>query len=143
MYVKTSLKSPPQIPHLKLNHIFFTDNCDESEGQIGKAATWSRNEHGFSTQVDSRQGEPFILNKLIDSDSHEFTDGNGLNKEDRLEEDVLTVFNNDTTCKQVCSVTDVNGNVKSPLKHVDIESSNVTTCNTGDKLIVSKTKQQK
>ena len=128
------MKSPPQISCLKLNHIFFTDNCDESEGQVGKAATWSRKEHGFSMQLDSRQGEPFILNTLIDSDSCEFIDGNGLNKEDRLEEDVLTVFNNDTTCKQVCRVTDINGNVKSPLKHVDIDSSNVATCNTGDKI---------
>ena len=91
-------------------------------------------EHAFSMQVVRRQHEPFILNKLIDSDSCEFIDGNGLNEIDSLKEDVLTVFNNDTTCKQVHSVTDINGNLKSPLKHVDIESSTITTCNTDDKI---------
>ena len=112
-----------------MKNVSVTDYCDEEEQKLPEAATWNNNEKGFSKHVDSRQGEVFILNKLMHSDSHELVEDTGADELETFKEDVLNVPDTNTTCYQFPSVTHEDGNFNVVMEHVDIGISNVTTCN--------------
>ena len=82
-----------------MKNVSVKDYSEEEEQKFPEAATWNNNEQGFSKHVDSRQGEAFILDKLMHSDSCELVEDTGADELETFKEDVLNVPDTDTICK--------------------------------------------